>query len=434
MVTPTQHSQKDFLFEQATSRYVLHSAWMRVRPRLEKSKDEKIRADAAAFALNVPRSVSQLQSAIRNSSFVFEPQKGVLKKRNSEPGQPKKDPRPIVVAPAKNRIVQRAILDICQSEDAAIRRKLGGLVKVVQRPTSVGGLPDRGVPEALSLIKAAIREGATWYVRSDLKNFFQAVPKNEVLNFFTQNVKGSRFGQLFMDALSTELANAEEVREMLHLFPTGATGVPQGSALSALCANIVLSDFDTQFNIRGITTIRYLDDFVMLGKDKKSTLKAFRIAEALLLKSGFECHDPFNNTSKKAAAGEVSGGFEFLSFSIAPEKISPTRLACAEFLSGLDVAIADAKADIEVGLAKPRRSEPRYFQALVLLDKKIRGWGDAFRPTTERLIFSQLDKKVEERLRKFQGWYERRTKGLDEVQRRRSMGLALLADTPIPQN
>jgi retron-type reverse transcriptase len=428
VVSPTQQP-KDFLFEWATSRYALNAAWVRVRPRLEKSKDEKIRADAAHFASNVQRSVSQLQQALRNSTFKFEPQKGVLKKRKSGAGLAAREPRPIVVAPAKNRIVQRAILDVCQSDDKAIRRRLGGLVEVVQRPTSVGGLPDRGVPEAIGLIKRAMESGATWFVRSDLKNFFQAVPKDLVRKFFDENVHGARFTKLFMEALTTELSNVDEVRDLMRLFPIGVIGVPQGSALSALCANVVLSEFDSEFNKRGIITVRYLDDFVLLGKGRAATESAFGSAELLLRKSGFECHDPFSKSSDKASAGAVAEGFEFLSFRIAPGKIIPTRAACAEFISDIKAEIGSAKADIQSGMGV-RRSEPRYVQTLALLDRKIRGWGDAFRPTTDRLIFDQLDERVRKEIETFEGWFVRATKDMGRRQFRRAQGIALLFDTP----
>jgi RNA-directed DNA polymerase len=430
-MSPTQQHARDFLFDKATSRYALNVAWLHVRPRVEHSKDSKIRADAAAFATNVSRSVSQLQTALRGFRFKFEPQKGILKKRKTEVGQPYKEPRPIVVAPARNRIVQRAILDVCQSDDKVIRRKLGNLVNVIEQNTSVGGLPNRGVPEAIRLITGAIAEGANWYVRSDLKNFFQAVPKDRVRAFLNNNIESQQFTSLFMDALSTELSNEDEVRDLMRLFPIGHIGVPQGSALSALCANIVLSDFDLEFNGRGITTIRYLDDFVMLGKGKKSTEAAFRSAESLLEKSGFYCHSPFEQASAKASAGAVTNGFEFLSFKIAPGRIAPARAACNSFVEDVTTAIRSARAEIQSASLSARRSEPKYIQTLGLLDRKIRGWGDAFRPTTERLVFAQLDERIRKELEKFEVWFAKYCKSLDKQQRQRAIGIALLVDTPV---
>jgi hypothetical protein len=205
--------------------------------------------------------------------------------------------------------------------------------------------------------------------------------------------------------------------------------VPQGSSLSALCANVVLSEFDLEFNKRGVVTIRYLDDFVLLGKGKAATESAFKSAEALLRKCGFECHDPFSGQSDKASAGSVIEGFEFLSFRIAPGKIIPTRAACTEFISDIKSEIGSAKASIQSG-TNARRSEPRYMQTLALLDRKIRGWGDAFRPTTDRLIFDQLDERIRKEMEAFEAWFAKATKGLGKRQLRRAQSIALLFDTP----
>ncbi|MEI9995793.1 MAG: reverse transcriptase domain-containing protein [Rhizomicrobium sp.] len=367
---------------------------------------------------------------MRDGSYKFSPQKGILKKRKSSPGEPPKEPRPIVVAPAKNRIVQRAILDVCQSDDMTTKKRLGGLIEVLRCPTSVGGLPERGVPEAIALIGQAMAAGATWYVRSDLKDFFQAVPKQAVKDFLAQNISDSEFVRVFMDALSTELENEDEVRALLRLFPKGEIGVPQGSALSALCANIVLAQFDSEFNRRGVVTIRYLDDFVILGRGKIATEKAFRAAAALLKKLGFECHDPFDKGSKKAAAGPVHVGFQFLSFDLKPSRLAPSRQACGDFLADIDEAIAKAKSAIAGNEDQLRRAEPRYIQSLALIDRKIRGWGDAFRASNDRLLFAQLDSKVDQRIAAFQKWFERQIAARKIEQRRRLLGIALLSDTP----
>jgi hypothetical protein len=150
-----------------------------------------------------------------------------------------------------------------------------------------------------------------------------------------------------------------------------------------------------------------------------------------LAESDFQCHDPFTGGSKKASAGSVAEGFEFLSFKISPTTIVPTRAACADFLDDIKSEIESAKSAIQSDGSVARRAEPRYVQALSLLDRKIRGWGDAFRPTTERLIFGQLDSKISEELEKFQGWFSSQTKKHDLRRKRRALGVALLFDTPL---
>jgi hypothetical protein len=77
-----------------------------------------------------------------------------------------------------------------------------------------------------------------------------------------------------------------------------------------------------------------------------------------------------------------------------------------------------------------RFPEPALFiQTLALLDKKIRGWGDAFGSTTQRVIFVQMDDQLDRIIADFIQWFGRHTKGLDRKVRLRKMGVALLIDT-----
>jgi hypothetical protein len=397
-------------------------------PRVIKSKDPEVRAAAEQFKRDVDRSIAKLQRDLRSGSFKFAPQRGVLKIKRSRSGEQKKDPRPIVVAPVGNRIVQRAILDTCQSEEAKIKRRLGALPAMIGTLTSVGGLPGRGVPEAIALISEAIAGGAKWFVRSDLKKFFQTIPKPHIERFLRSEITDERFVDFFMEALATELSNEAEVRELLHLFPTREVGVPQGSALSALSANIILAEFDAKLNGRGITTIRYLDDFVIVGPSKRVVLKAWNRAQLLLKCLGMECHDPSAGTGK-AAMGEIAGGFDFLSFHIDGKNVYPSKEARTKLLSDLRDEIRIARRTIATVKDEPRRAEPRFVQSLALVDQQIRGWGDAFTSTTMRVVFSQLDAKIADMLDSFLAWFERLRRGRSVTHQRRLMGIALLIDT-----
>ena len=428
LVSPTQQMKGRPLFQAATSQRVLNAAWINVKPRVIHSKDATARAAAEVFANDPNRSIRELQGELRSGQFAFEPQRGVLKFAKVSLGVPKKAPRPIVIAPVRSRIVQRALLDICQSDDGRIKRRLGGLPALIATPTSVGGLPGRGVPQAISQISGAIAGGAKWFVRSDLKKFFQTIPKNRVEQFLRANITDPTFVDLFMRALATELENERDVRELLHLFPLGETGIPQGSALSALCANVVLAEFDAALNGRGLLTIRYLDDFVILGRHERAVMKGWERAQEILAGLGMTCHDPSEGTGK-AAKGEIAEGFEFLSFHVDDSHVHPSSKVQKEFLADISGTIEDAKRNLS-SVANPRRAEPRYVQSLNLIDRKIRGWGDAFSATTKRVMFAQLDAKIDGLISEYRSWFSRLYGGRDAASQRRLMGIALLSDTP----
>lgn len=370
----------------------------------------------------------RLQRQLRNGSFQFERQKGVLKRSRRVPGAPPKEPRPIVVAPVANRIVQRAILDCLQSTNRKIRREIGNIPSILATPSSVGGLPGKGVPEAIAILRKAIGEGAVWYLRSDLKKFFQRIDKEEIHAFMAANIGDQDFLQLFRNALKTELANEEEVRDFLTLFPLQEIGVPQGSSLSALVANILLQDFDRELNARGMTCVRYLDDFVILGRSKRAVERAWQQGARILTALGLEYHDPLAR-SAKASMGHVREGFDFLSYCISLTHVFPTQEARRTMIRDLTATIRDAKKNIVESRGEVRRAEPRFLQSLALIDKKVRGWGDAFASTNDRLVFSRLDKEIDRIVVGYRQWFQRTVKDWGPEESRRAYGVALLKDT-----
>lgn len=426
MINPDQPTRKPHDLRREVRRLDnLWSAWHSVRQRALASRDAQTLRDARDIDQNPSKHIRVLHEALRRGDFRFAKQRGVLKIKKG------KAPRPIVISPVRNRIVQRAILDVLQSSKPAIAKRLGGIPKVLATPTSVGGIPGRGSPEAVELIQRAIRNGATHYVRSDIKDFFTKVPIPDVLAFLMAQTGDGAFIEFVKSALVVELSNEEEpkVREWISLFPTGDVGVPQGSSLSALCANVVLREFDAEFNSRGLTTVRYIDDFVMLGTSERSLRRAWTAVVNHLDHLGLEAHPPIPG-SAKATAGLTKNGFDFLSFRFHDGKISPSRTAKQKLLEAISSAIRDTRRVIRATASAPRRAEPRLVQALSSIDRHIRGWGDAFKNVDQRLEFSQLDQEIQRAVGQFVGSFFKAAPEVMTPERMRALGIALLADTP----
>jgi len=425
-MSPTRTTNAAGLFDEVKSLSALKAAWDHVRPQATKSNDPEVKRERATIDGDVLRYLRALQRDLGSGRFTFERQKGVLKTRDG------KAPRPIVVAPLRSRVVQRAILDVCQSDRPRIRRRLGRLPSALATPTSVGGLPGKGVATAIHLIKTAVRDGATHYVRSDLKNFFGKLPKAPLHSFLDAEVNDPAFVQLFKDSLDIDLTNATqaEIQKWWALFPSDETGVPQGSALSAISANIVLADFDRELNLGPVTMVRYLDDFLILGPTNEIVADAWQQALQILGALDLEAHLP--GESDKAAVGAIEDGFEFLSFRVQGTTIAPTRAAKADLLQQIDQLVRDSRREIQDHGGDPRRTERRFVQSLDRVDRKVRGWGDSFKETTQRVEFVQLDRRLSDRIDQFVGWFLRIQETHLAASKRRMWGIALLADTPRP--
>ncbi len=269
------------LYKQVKSRRLLEKSFRKVRENAMTSPSRSTRQALAEFEKDLFSSIDKLQKRLGKRDFQFSPQRGIAKRKANSSAY-----RPLVVAPFEDRIIQRAILEVLIAAVPAVR-------EVMSTPTSIGGIPGRGVKSALDLVADAITRGAGYYARSDIEGFFTKIPKRLVKDFLRAHVKDQEFLGLFEGALETELENLDELAEHRSLFPIGDNGVAQGSALSTLAGNIVLTEFDRVLNGRNILCVRYVDDYIILGPDESRVKKAFESSQELLRKFQMRAYSPW---------------------------------------------------------------------------------------------------------------------------------------------
>lgn len=412
------------LYDQLKRISVLEGAWQSVRENARTSKSPSTRREASEFEGDASRRLRSIQHALSRNSFDFLPQVGIPAKK---PGSSKR--RPIVVAPIRNRIVQRAILDVLVHDVEAVRL-------VLQIPTSIGGIAGRGTRHAIFAVCNAIDNGAKFFIRSDIEGFFTKIPKSTIVAFIKENISDGLFTELFGNALSTELQNLHELGEHRSLFPIGDEGVAQGSALSTLAGNILLRNFDTSLNARGITCIRYIDDFILLGADEGKVQAAFRSARAQLAQFNMSAYSP-SERKDKAEWGDVAKGFEFLGCQVKADGkiVQPTRDARAHLVQLIRECIEEGVKGIEDAIENNRAPtrRQRLAQTLLRIDGIISGWGHAYRFCNNLPTFISLDASVDNELRRLLGRYSTIVKGASDVARRRAVGVQLLQDIPSDQ-
>jgi RNA-directed DNA polymerase len=407
------------LFDFATEQHSLWRAWHRIRSNGLNSASHETREAIELFGHEENRNIIRIQKRLRDGSFEFDPQKGVLKKKKSS------GHRGIVLASVQNRIVERSLLDCLQSKSETIK-------KVISQPTSVGGVPNRSVPHGLKLVSEAFAAGNTYFVRSDISGFFDGIPRMQVIDRISQEIKEEKFLKLLDAATTVVLANEKALGEDRRVFPTDDQGVAQGSPLSPLFGNILLNDFDQKFNGRGILCVRFIDDFVLLGDNEGNVRSAFESAKEYLSKLGLECHDPFkrNTNFEKAEHGSVEDGFVFLGYDIRPGQLQPSKAA----RQSLEKRIASHIWLGQRAILGVRSSEnsfefgQRYAQTLALVDKVVRGWGEAFAYSNAPNTMEDLDRRIDRKLSEFKEWFAELIAGADWKTKRRLGGVGLLSD------
>ncbi len=127
-----------------------------------------------------------------------------------------------------------------------------------------------------------------------------------------------------------------------------------------------------------VTCLRYIDDFLILGKDMSCVDRAFNKAQTELKKLSLEAYRP-SATSDKASRGVTARGFDFLGCYVSAGLVQPSIVTRERFKkrikSDLDASVRMMKFSIEAGDISPKGS---YSGALQNLDRVILGWGKAF--------------------------------------------------------
>ncbi|MGY4309000.1 RNA-directed DNA polymerase [Bradyrhizobium sp. USDA 4369] len=425
------------------SRALLQRSWSIVRASGLNSLSEETVRKTKEFDANSLNHIERIAKKLRNGKFSFSDEIGVAPLKRSGNGR-----RPIVVAPIENRVVRRAILEVLQGYELISdekRRNFHGvdaIRKVMKTPTSVGGIAKRRVPYGLALIDSAVRDGHHWFVRSDIKDFFTRIPLADVNHFVRTAVNDEFFSDLFFQALKTNLANKEALQERKHfvLFPSDDTGVAQGSALSALAGNIILHDFDIEMNNRGIVCVRYIDDFILLGKSEKAVTAAFRSAQNRLLRLGMSVYDFTDEAARKAGkvdSGNIHNGTDVLGYRISAHALQPSRSAKRALFDKLDKIILEAERNMTSAASGRSHSHTRlYHHALSLMHRTIWGWSQAFKHANVPHVLQQLDAQIDQRILMLQDKTRELTRCASPLVKRRVTGIHLLQDThghPLPE-
>ncbi|XUM23062.1 reverse transcriptase domain-containing protein [Bradyrhizobium oligotrophicum S58] len=425
----------DGLYKKLRSREILHRAWATVRESALSSPSEVTVKAIKNYDEKWLSNLEQVAKQLRAGTFSFDAEQGVAIPKGKGKGH-----RPIVMAPVNNRVVRRAILEVLQgfgSEGSSPQQRgwsgVPAVKQVMGTRTSVGGIRECGVPHGLALVDEAVRDGKSWFVRSDIKEFFTRIPLEQVNSFIADAISDEQFVRIFKDALKTNLANRSllEERRQFKLFPSEDIGVAQGSALSALAANIVLQQFDAKMNERGIVCVRYIDDFILLGATEIKVQKAYAAARDFLKSMGMDVYDRTDTAARKAGKfdeGNIHNGTDILGYRVSGFSRQPSSAAEQSFRKRCRDVVQHAKK--QMALAASGQQGQGYHQSMVLLHKTARGWSQAFRHTTATQTFASLDREIDRWIRELRAFATELTREKSDEVRRRVMGVQLLADIP----
>jgi RNA-directed DNA polymerase len=172
--------------------------------------------------------------------------------------------RPLGILTVRDRVAQRAVYD--------------ALAPMYERKfleCSFGFREGRSTQDAAGLVQRYRDEGQRWVVDGDIKDCFEKIDHQLLMQMLARDVKDERVLRLIEQWLTAQSFN--EMRQQKK-----KVGTFQGGVISPLLANVYLHGFDVELTRAGLALVRYADDWIILNAKKSQAEEALEKAARAL--------------------------------------------------------------------------------------------------------------------------------------------------------
>jgi CRISPR-associated protein Cas1 len=261
------------LFSEVVSVDRLLGAWGRVLTNAGAAGGDGI--GVQSFAKDAPRRIARLAQALSAGDY--------------HPGPIRRVQVPKASGGVRTLAIPCVVDRIAQT---SVHLTLGPLIDTEFEATSFAYRPGRGVRDAVRKVDALRGEGFAWLLDADIEGFFDNVLHERLL---------TRLSETLTDGPVTSLIS----HWLTHASPSGK-GLPQGSPISPLLANLYLDRADEALQTRGLRLVRFADDFVVLARDRGGAEAARTLAARVLGELGLTLN------AEKTRVVSFDQGFKFL--------------------------------------------------------------------------------------------------------------------------
>ena len=264
----------------------------------------------------------------------------------------------------------------------AIHQVLSPMFETEFSEFSYGFRPNKSAGQAINQVLDYINQGHQRIVNIDLKNFFDEVNHDFLMNLIKSKVQDPKMLHLLWRYLRSPM----QIDGRMH---KRRKGVPQGGPLSPLLSNVVLNELDQELEKRGLRFVRYADDFSVFVK---TPLAAHRVKRRITRFIETELHLKVN-TKKSAICKPLN--YEYLGFAFESSYRKGVRGHYQLVVS------KDSFASLKYKIKRiTRKTIPMSFdERIERLNQLLRGWLQYFKQASIQGKLKYLDGWIRNRLR-----------------------------------
>jgi len=236
---------------------------------LRASKGKRYRKDVQKILADMAKYIKQIQDMLINETYVPSDYRIDTIREGIE---------------KKERIIYKPNFYPDQVVQWAIMLELSPILSDSMYEFTCGSIPNRGVHYGKRYVEKWIktdRKNTKYYLKLDISKFYPSVDIEILKNKIERKIKDKKLLNLIYAILDKE-----------------EKGLPIGILVSQWFANFYLQDLDYYIkqNLKAVHYIRYMDDMIIFGRNKKElhkirkTITEFLIIEKLSLKSNWQLY------------------------------------------------------------------------------------------------------------------------------------------------